>query len=36
VGVLIGDDSGEIIGANTIHDLMMVENILRNRVRNKS
>jgi UDP-N-acetylglucosamine diphosphorylase/glucosamine-1-phosphate N-acetyltransferase len=36
VGVLIGDDSDEIVGVNTIHDLMMVENILRNRVRNKS
>jgi len=36
VGVLIGDDSKEIVGVNTIHDLMMVENILRNRVRNKS
>ena len=36
VGVLIGDDSEEIVGVNTIHDLMMVENILRNRARNKS
>jgi len=34
--VLIGDDREEIIGVNTIYDLMMVENILRNRVRNKS
>jgi hypothetical protein len=36
VEVLIGDDSEETVGVNTIHDLMMVENILRNRARNKS
>ena len=36
VGVLIGDDSEEVVGVNTTHDLMMIENILRNRVRNKS
>ncbi len=36
VGVLIGDDSEETVGVNTIHDLMTVENILHNRVRNKS
>ena len=36
VGVLVGDDSEEIVGINTVHDLMMVENILRNRIRNKS
>lgn len=36
VGVLIGEDDEEIVGVNTIHDLMMVENILRDRVRNKS
>lgn len=36
VGVLIGDDSEETVGVNTIYDLMTVENILRNRVRNKS
>ena len=36
VGVLIGDDSEETVGVNTIHDLMTVENILHSRVRNKS
>jgi bifunctional N-acetylglucosamine-1-phosphate-uridyltransferase/glucosamine-1-phosphate-acetyltransferase GlmU-like protein len=36
VGVLIGDDSEEIVGVNTKNDLMRVENILHNRVRNKS
>ena len=36
VGVLIGDDSEETVGVNTIHDLKTVENIMHNRVRNKS
>jgi len=36
VGGLIGDDREETVEVNTIHDLMMVENLLRNRVRNKS
>jgi len=36
VGVLIGENSEEIVGVNTIHDLIRVENILHSRVRNKS
>jgi hypothetical protein len=31
-----GDGSEEIVGVNNIHKLIMVENILRNRERNKS
>jgi len=36
VGVLVGDDSKETVGVNSMHDLMAVENILHSRLRNKS
>lgn len=36
VGVLVGDDSEETVGVNSMHDLMTVENILHSRLRNKS
>ena len=32
----MGDDREETTEGNTIHDFMMIENILRNRLRNKS
>ena len=36
VGVIIGGDGEETIGVNNRHDLMTVENIMRNRLRNIS
>ena len=36
VGVIIGGDGEETIGVNNKHDLMTVENIMRNRLRNIS
>lgn len=36
VGVIIGGDCEETIGVNNRHDLMTVENIMRNRLRNIS
>jgi len=36
VGVLVGDDSEETVGVNSMHDLMTVENILHSRLTNKS
>jgi UDP-N-acetylglucosamine diphosphorylase/glucosamine-1-phosphate N-acetyltransferase len=36
VGVIIGGDCDETIGVNNRHDLMTVENIMRNRLRNIS